>query len=144
AASASGSLTAAQNAAAPLRSASMNTSTSGSSRNATRKPTAPRMSSACTQRGSLVGDSGRARTAAAGSVGINPWGSITRTPRTLPAGAISAPPPAAGQACLQRVDHQQQGEGQQQHGHGDGGGAGVVEFLQLDGDQQRRDLRHLR
>ncbi|MNM67463.1 hypothetical protein D3C81_789990 [compost metagenome] len=51
---ASGSLIATQNACTPPRKASTKTSSNGSSRNDSRKPSAPSINSTCTQRGSLV------------------------------------------------------------------------------------------
>src|SRR6188768_3302518 len=51
--------------------------------------------------------------------------------------AIAIPPPAPG---LDQVDDEEQREGDHQHDRGDDGGANIVEFLQADVDQQRRDL----
>ena len=41
------------------------------------------------------------------------------------------------------IDDEQHGEGDDQHDRRDGRRAGIVEFLELDDDQQRRDLRHV-
>src|SRR6266508_1300524 len=48
--------------------------------------------------------------------------------------------PAAAEG-LQAVDGEQRQEGERQHHRGDGGGAGIVELLELDHDQQGRNLR---
>src|SRR5262245_22925706 len=55
--------------------------------------------------------------------------------------AMAEPPPAPG---LQQVDREQDAERERQHDDRDRGGAGVVELLQLDDDEHRRDLRHVR
>src|SRR5262249_62124167 len=56
--------------------------------------------------------------------------------RTRTSGMAESPP-APG---LQEVDGEQDAEGERQHDHRDRGGAGVVVFLELDDDQDRRDL----
>ena len=51
---------------------------------------------------------------------------------------MAKPPAAPG---LQQVDDEQHDEGDRQHDRGDHRGAGIVELLELDDDEQRRDLR---
>src|SRR3954471_16326697 len=41
---------------------------------------------------------------------------------------------------LEKVDDQQHDEGDHQHDRGDRSGRGIIVFLELDDDQQRRDL----
>src|SRR5712691_4736369 len=53
------------------------------------------------------------------------------------------PSRAAGRPALQAVDQEQDDEGGDEHDHRDRGGVRGLELLQLDDDEQRRDLRHV-
>ncbi len=56
--------------------------------------------------------------------------------------AVSAMRRCGSSACSRLIDQQHRRTTIDQHHDGDRGGAGVVELLELDDDQQRRDLGH--
>src|SRR5690606_2176141 len=80
------------------------------------KATPSAISAQRTPGGSLTGDTGR-------------WGLAV---------VIAISPAAPGR---DEVDEKEHGEGDRQHHRGDDGGAGIVELLEADDDQQRRDFR---
>src|ERR1700760_1503122 len=110
----------------PLRSASPNTTITGRIRKTARNASASAISSARTAVLSVV-TAGARRTRPARS-------GVTRSDMT-------EPPPAPR---LDEVDREQDDEGERQHDHRDRGSAAIVELLELDHDQDRRDLRDIR
>src|SRR5215211_5238064 len=53
--------------------------------------------------------------------------------------AVSSPA-----VCLQEIDQEKRRERDRQHDRGDAGSPGVIKFLELDDDEQRRDLGNVR
>src|SRR5262245_21731248 len=123
AATASGAEMACQYPLKPARRASENTATSGKSRNRTRNATATRIKATRARSRSVVTE--RARSS------IIPLAAKD-------ASLMSRPFPLPG---LDQIDEKDDDEGDAEHRGGDRGRLRVAEFLELDDDQERRDLR---
>src|SRR4029079_811344 len=122
AARASGSSRAASKAPAACRNASTNTTTSGRNR----KPARKRLTIAM-------------RAIRTPSLSVVTGARMTGEERAISDIAESPPAPR-----LKLVDREQKDEGNREHQHGDDGSAPIVELLETDDDEKRRDLRYHR
>src|SRR5262245_34841175 len=121
--SASGSVMAAMKPCNPVWKASRKTTTSGRKTNKPKNVSATMMSAMRTPT-------------------VSPVAAGVRTVAGCSASTAIAESPAAPR--LDHIDDEQHREGNRQHHSRDDGRAGVVELLQPDHDQQRRDLGHER
>src|SRR5581483_353274 len=105
----------------PLRSASLNTTTTGRIRKTAKNRTAKAINSNLTGAVSVVTGRGDLDAEATS--------------------AIAMPPPAGS---LNQVDRKQNKERQSEHDDSDRGGAAIIEFLQFDDNEHWGDLGHVR